>query len=111
MKNVILITLIAVMVSVLSCKKDRSSFWEVNNESFSTNEIEVSYSPGGTGFHTISMDDGFSMSFFPGGGLPTSGSSNIGGDPTNHNNIDMVFYYNSKRYIPAHPEALKCRLL
>lgn len=96
MKNQFLI-LVILWVSIGCNKQPRASYWTVNNENFSTYDVNYGHSFGGASLATLSHENGFSI-FLAGGSLPRQGTFTI-------NNVSQGqsyhFYYNGKNYIPA----------
>ncbi len=102
MKNLLL--LLSLSLISFGCKKTHTSYWQVNDESFSSNAVTFNYSSGGSVLSSSSQENGFSIMLIPGGELPKSGSSNINMPGPGSGDAHIIFYYQGKAYdTPTQP--------
>ncbi len=97
-KNISLVCLI-ICFSFWACKKEtRYSTWQVNNETFSYNDIEIAIGKARCGLASRDMNNRFSLGFEIGYGLPTSGAFELNTFTPGLQLCGINFYYHGKFY-------------
>jgi len=115
MRNITFLFLVLVW-SIASCKPDpmpkpddkntskQYSYWVVNEDSFSTNEVTIAIgkAESGMGNNQSNRENNFSISFNIGYKLPVSGYFNLAKEQTQDPDIVGIgFNYNKVWYIPS----------